>query len=272
MGRELSFSERAIRSLTTDFSKDILKPFYDGIEKYKLIENGDKVAVCVSGGKDSAILAMLMKWYEKQKGGVEVKFISMDPGYSKENRQKLLYNCKLLDIDTVMFETNILEAAENTDKSPCGICARMRRGWLYKKAKELGCNKMALGHHFDDVIETTLMGMLYGAQLQGMLPRIKSRNFEDIELIRPMYMVKEDAIIRWCEHNGLEFIRCACKYASGEDASKRAETKKIISELEKLNPRVKKNIFNSIHYADCDTVVWYKVGWERHSFLERFEE
>lgn len=272
MKRELDTAQKAMQSLTTKFSTDILKPFYDAVEKYKLFEKGDKIAVCVSGGKDSALLAILMKWYERNKGDIEVKFISMDPGYTPEHRQKLISNCELLGIDAHMFDTNILAAADSTDKSPCGICARMRRGWLYKKAKEIGCNKMALGHHFDDVIETTLMGMLYGGQLQGMLPRIKSRNFENIELIRPMYMVSEDAIIRWCEYNGLSFIRCACKYAEGEDASKRAETKRIIAELEKLNPRVKKNIFSSIHNADCDTMVEYKVGWERHSFLERFEK
>lgn len=268
----MTLEDKAIQSLTTKFSSDILKPFYDGIEKYKLISNGDRIAVCVSGGKDSAILAMLMKWYEKNKGGVTVKFISMDPGYTDEHRRMLEENCKRLGIDAEFFETDILACTEKTNKSPCGICARMRRGWLYRKAKEAGCNKIALGHHFDDVIETTLMGMLYGAQIQGMLPRLKSRNFEGMELIRPMYMVPEDAIIRWSEYNGLEFITCACKYAQGEDASKRAEVKALISQLEKTNPRVRKNIFNSIHNADCDTLVGYKVGWERHSFLERFEE
>ena len=271
MKRELTKIQCVERSITTEFSHKILTPFCEAIERYELIQNGDKIAVCVSGGKDSNLLAKLMQWYKKNKGGIELEFITIDPGYSEENLSVLKENCELLGIETNIYSANILAAADATKKSPCGVCARMRRGWLYSRAKALGCNKIALGHHFDDVIETTLMGMLYGAQIQGMLPRLKSRNFKGIELIRPMYMIEEKHIRSWVEKNELNFITCGCKYASGESASKRAEIKELISEIENKNPMVKKNIFNSIHTADVDTMVNYKINGTKHSFLERFD-
>lgn len=260
-----------MQSITTRFSHELMTPFYEAIERYELIREGDRIAVCVSGGKDSALLALLMKQYAERHSGVSVIFISMDPGYSRENRERLEKNCAELEIPVKIFDTDVLEQSQSQkEKSPCWVCARKRRGWLYKTAQEAGCNKIALGHNFDDVIETTLMGILFGAQIQGMLPRVKSNHFEGMELIRPIYMVQERHIIKWAQYNGLEFLRCACRFSDGESSSKRAYVKKLIECIEKDEPKVKKNIFNSIHTADCDTLVSYKVMGEKHSFLERF--
>lgn len=272
MESELSKAEMVMQSITTKFAKSIISPFAEAVNKYKLISDGDRIAVCVSGGKDSMLLAKLMQYYLKA-GNVDftVRFISMNPGYDERNLTQLERNADMLDVPIEIFQTNVLKVAESSGKSPCGLCARMRRGYLYNKAVELGCNKIALGHHFNDVIETTLMGMLYGAQIQGMLPKLKSRNYEGVELIRPLYCVHESDISDWVKANELEFITCGCKHAKGETASKRQEIKKLIVELSRTNPKIEKNIFNSIHTADVDTLVGYKLKGVKHSFLERFD-
>lgn len=272
MEREFTRAQEVRRSITTEFSHSLVTPFFEAVKKYGLIRKGDRIAVCLSGGKDSALLALLMEQYARITGGIEIEYISMNPGYSDENLHRLRENCEMLEIPVRIFTTDVLSAAEAAKgKSPCWVCAHKRRGWLYKTAQDLGCGKIALGHHFDDVIETTLMGMLFGAQIQGMLPRLKSNHFEGIELIRPMYMIEERNIIRWAESNGLEFLRCACRFSSAEGTSKRAYVKKLIAQLEGDDPKIRKNIFNSIHTADCDTLVGYKIGGVKHSFSERFD-
>ena len=243
---------------------------------FEMIAPGDRIAVCLSGGKDSFVLAKCLQ--ELQRHGSEVpfelEFIAMDPGYNPANRELLLENCRKLDLPVKMFETNIFSVAEKQEKNPCYLCARMRRGHLYSYAQSLGCNKIALGHHFSDVIETTLMGMLWGSQIQGMLPKLHSTNYPGMELIRPMYKIHEDAIIAWARYNDLHFLQCAClmteKSAVDEDASKRRETKRLIAELKKTNPDVEKNIFNAIHRANVDTLVGYKLDNEQHSFLDKY--
>ncbi len=247
------------------------------VKKYALIQAGDKIAVCVSGGKDSMLLAKLMQQLHRHSEvPFELVFLVMDPGYNAENRKKIEENAALLGVPITVFESDVFAAAETAGgEAPCYLCARMRRGHLYAKAKELGCNKIALGHHKSDVIETTLMGMLYGAQLQGMLPRLKSSNFEGMELIRPLYCVLERDILRWQEQNGLEFIACACKFTKrltgGEEDtfSARRKVKALIAELKRENPNVENNIFQSIHNVQLDTLVEYKQEGERHSFLEK---
>lgn len=263
----------ARRSITAEFSHELMTPFAEAVKRYRLVADGDRIAVCVSGGKDSALLALLMEKYVAIRGGnISLEFISMNPGYSKANLDRLTENCAELDIPIKLFETDVFSQADAAvGKSPCWVCARKRRGWLYKTAKELGCNKIALGHHFDDVIETTLMGMLFGAQLQGMLPKVKSNHFEGMELIRPMYMIEEKNIDAWSRANGLEFIRCACRFSSGEGASRRAYVKSLIADISDKYPQVRKNIFNSIHTADCDTLVGYKIDGARRSFLEKYD-
>ncbi|MBO5913176.1 MAG: tRNA 2-thiocytidine biosynthesis protein TtcA [Clostridia bacterium] len=276
MAKELTKAGEAERSINKKFRKEIWNRFIEAVKNYKLIDEGDKIAVCISGGKDSMMLAVLMKMLQKYS---EVKFdlqyIVMDPGYNPENRKKIEDNAKILEIPIHVFETDIFEIADNVTESPCYLCARMRRGHLYAEAKKYGCNKIALGHHLSDVIETTLMGMMYGSQIQGMLPRLKSTNFEGMELIRPFYCILEDDIIRWTNYNELSFIACACKLtaraAVNEDASKRREIKLLIKELKKKNPDIEKNLFNSIHRCNVDTLVGYKLGDEMHSFLERFD-
>lgn len=276
MAKELTKAGEAERSINKKFRKEIWNKFIEAVKNYKLIDEGDKIAVCISGGKDSMMLAVLMKMLQKYS---EVKFdlqyIVMDPGYNPENRKKIENNAKVLEIPIHIFETDIFEIADNVTESPCYLCARMRRGHLYAKAKKMGCNKIALGHHLSDVIETTLMGMMYGSQIQGMLPRLKSTNFEGMELIRPLYCILEDDIIHWANYNELSFIACACKLtaraAVDEDASKRREIKQLIKDLKKKNPDIEKNLFNSIHRCNVDTLVGYKLGNEMHSFLERFD-
>ena len=267
------------RSIITTYRKTIWSPFVLAVKKYRLIEAGDKIAVCISGGKDSMLLAKLMQQLQKHSEvPFETVFLVMDPGYNKQNREKIEENARLLHVPITVFESDIFAAAESADEqSPCYLCARMRRGHLYAKAKELGCNKIALGHHKSDVIETTLMGMLYGGQLQGMLPRIKSSNFEGMELIRPLYCVLENDILRWKEHNGLEFIACACKFTQritgGEEDSfsARRKVKELIAQLKTENPNVENNIFQSIHNVQLDTLAEYKTSGEKHSFLDKFE-
>lgn len=264
-----------VNSILKKYRKTIWAPFVSAVKEYRLISEGDKIAVCVSGGKDSAILAVLMRQLCRYSDvPFELEYIAMNPGYSEANLNRLRENCKKLELDVKIFDTNVFTVAEKQEKNPCYLCARMRRGHLYSYAQSLGCNKIALGHHFSDVIETTLMGMLWGAQIQGMLPKLHSTNYEGMELIRPLYKVHEDAIIAWARYNGLEFLRCACRMTEesemDENASKRRETKLLIKELKKTNPDVEKNIFNSIHKANVDTLCGYKLNGEGHSFLENY--
>ena len=267
------------RSIITKFRKTVWAPFLEALKQYKLISAGDKVAVCVSGGKDSMLLAKLFQELQKHSDyqfGVE--YICMNPGYNAENLQRIKDNAALLNVPLKFFSSDVFEAANLVGgDSPCYMCARMRRGCLYAKAKELCCNKIALGHHRSDVIETTLMGMFYGGQIQGMMPRIKSANFEGMELIRPMYCISEEDIEHWRDYNGLEFIACACSFTqklaqSGQARSVRQEVKELVKELKKSNPDVEKSIFKSLHNVQLDTLVEYKTGKERHSFLEKFEK
>lgn len=277
--RELSPAENAVRSILKKYRKDIWAPFVSAVKMYELIAEGDRIAVCISGGKDSMLLAVCMKQLALHSDvPFECEYIVMDPGYSPANRRRIEENAARLEIHVRIFETDIFGVAErHGGESPCYLCARMRRGHLYSFARELGCNKIALGHHFSDVIETTLMGMLWGSQIQAMLPRLESTNFDGMELIRPLYRVHEDSIIAWARYNSLEFLGCACimteKAALDETASKRKETKALIRRLrDEGNVNVEKNIFNSIHRANVDTLVGYKLNDEEHSFLERFKK
>lgn len=279
MPKILEEYQKIERSLITTYRKTIWSPFVLAVKKYRLIDAGDKIAVCISGGKDSMVLAKLMQELSRHsKVPFELVFLVMDPGYNAQNRKKIEENAARLHIPITVFESDIFAAADAASaENPCYLCARMRRGHLYAKAKELGCNKIALGHHKSDVIETTVMGMLYGGQIQGMLPRIKSTNFEGMELIRPLYCVLEEDILRWKEHNGLDFIACACKFTQkltgGDDDtfSARKQVKALIAELKKENPNVENNIFQSIHNVQLDTLAEYKSGGVKRSFLEKFE-
>ena len=266
-------AEQAEHSITKKFRKDIWQPFLSAVKRYRLIDPGDRIAVCISGGKDSMLMAKLMQLLQRYSDfPFECVYIVMDPGYSPQNRQKIVDNAQLLNIPVEIFETDIFNVANNAGRSPCYLCARMRRGHLYSKAQSLGCNKIALGHHFSDVIETTLLGMFYGSQIQAMLPMLKSTNFEGMKLIRPLYCVHEESIIKWAKHNGLEFIRCACRFTEradyDESLSKRKEIKALIAELKKTNPGIEDSIFNSIHSVHLDTMPGYKQNDVYHSFLE----
>ena len=275
--REYTRAALAARSVLKTYRKDIWTPFISAVKEYKLIGEGDRIAVCMSGGKDSALLAVLMRQLSAHSDvPFECEYIVMDPGYSPENRRRIEENAKLLELPVHIFETDIFTVTANQGGSPCYLCARMRRGHLYSFAKSLGCNKIALGHHMSDVIETTLMGMLWGSQIQGMLPRLRSTNYEGMELIRPLYKIREEAIIRWANYNGLEFLGCACKMteaaAVDESASKRRETKELIRRLKEAGNRdIEKNIFGAIHRANVDTLVGYKLRGGKHSFLEQLE-
>lgn len=276
MGRELEKHELVERSIIKTYRKRIWNPFLIALKNYKLVNAGDKIAVCISGGKDSMLMAKLLQELHKySEVPFELVYLVMDPGYNAENRKKIEDNARLLHIPITVFETNIFTVADKTDKSPCYLCARMRRGHLYKKAQDLGCNKIALGHHFNDVIETTLLGMFYGSQIQSMPPKLHSTNFKGMELIRPMYCIHEDAIIAWQKFNGLEFIQCACRFTenceNGTGDSKRQEIKQLIKELKKTNPNIEKSIFNSIHSVCLDTMVGYKSNGVEHSFLDDYE-
>ena len=273
--------DRAEKSIRKKFHKALFTKFAKAINEYKLLEENDRVAVCISGGKDSMLMAKLFQELKRHnKFHFELVFLVMDPGYSPENRQVIEHNAKLLDVPITVFESTIFDAVYNIEKSPCYVCARMRRGYLYSRAKALGCNKIALGHHFDDVIETTLMGMLYGAQTQTMMPKLKSTNFEGMELIRPMYLIREDDIKAWRDYNELHFIQCACKFTdtctseacltSSRTGSKRLETKHIIAELKKTNPYVENNIFKSMQNVNLETVIAYKDKNGVHSFLDNY--
>lgn len=277
MGRELEKHELVERSIIKTYRKRIWNPFLIALKNYKLVNAGDKIAVCISGGKDSMLMAKLLQELHKySEVPFELVYLVMDPGYNAENRKKIEDNARLLHIPITVFETNIFTVADKTEKSPCYLCARMRRGHLYKAAQDLGCNKIALGHHFNDVIETTLLGMFYGSQIQSMPPKLHSTNFKGMELIRPMYCIHEDAIIAWQKYNGLEFIQCACRFTenceNGTGDSKRQEIKQLIKELKKTNPNIEKSIFNSIHSVCLDTMVGYKSNGVEHSFLDNYDE
>ena len=278
MAKALERYKEIERSIITTYRKQLWSPFVLAVKKYRLIGAGDRIAVCISGGKDSMLLAKLMQELQRHSEvPFELVFLSMDPGYNAENRRKIEENAEILQIPLHMFSSDIFAAADMlAAESPCYLCARMRRGHLYAKAKELGCNKIALWHHKSDVIETTLMGMLYGGQIQGMLPRIKSSNFEGMELIRPLYCILERDILRWKEYNGLEFIACACRFTASAAGQKmfsaRARVKALIEELRKENPHVEDCIFQSIHNVQLDTLAAYKQRGVRHSFLENFGE
>lgn len=277
MGRELEKHELVERSIIKTYRKRIWNPFLIALKNYKLVNAGDKIAVCISGGKDSMLMAKLLQELHKySEVPFELIYLVMDPGYNAENRKKIENNASLLHIPITVFETDIFTVADKTEKSPCYLCARMRRGHLYKKAQDLGCNKIALGHHFNDVIETTLLGMFYGSQIQSMPPKLHSTNFEGMELIRPMYCIHEDAIIAWQKYNELEFIQCACRFTenceNGTGDSKRQEIKQLIKELKKTNPNIEKSIFNSIHSVCLDTMVGYKSNGIEYSFLDNYDD
>ena len=278
---DAKFAAEAEDSIRKRFRKTIWCRFTKAINDYELVKEGDRIAVCISGGKDSMLMAKLFQELKRHnKFPFEVKFLIMDPGYSPENRQLIENNARRLNIPVTIFESDIFESVFHIEKSPCYLCARMRRGYLYSKAKELGCNKIALGHHYDDVIETILMGMLYGAQMQTMMPKLHSTNFEGMELIRPMYLIREDDIKAWRDANGLHFIQCACKFTDtcsscaedGQSNSKRLEVKKLIKELKKTNPFVEGNIFKSVENVNLSTVVAYKKDGVRHHFLEDYDK
>ena len=260
------------------FKEKIFSRFTKGIVEFDMIQPNDKIAVCISGGKDSMLMAKLFQELKRHdKFPFELIFLVMDPGYNEANRNKIEENAEITGVPITIFETEIFNSVYNVEKNPCYLCARMRRGYLYKKAKELGCNKIALGHHFDDVIETTLMSMLWGGQVQTMMPKLKSKNYEGMELIRPMSYIREEDIIAWRDYNELEFLRCACRFTAkleaenGESSeSKRLETKKIIKELKKSNPNIEANIFNSMKNVYIDAVIEYKKDDIKHSFMDEY--
>ena len=265
-------------SLRKKFKKSIWSKFTKAINTYELVKQGDKIEVCISGGKDSMLMAKCFQELKlHNKFEFEVKFLVMDPGYSEANRKVIEENAKSLNIPITIFESDIFESVFTVEKSPCYLCARMRRGHLYHFAQELGCNKIALGHHYDDVIETILMGMLYGAQVQTMMPKLHSTNFEGMELIRPLYLVREDDIKAWRDYNGLHFIQCACKFTdtcttcNNENRSKRVEIKELIQTLKQVNPYVEGNIFKSVENVNLDTVVAWKQHGEKHHFLDAYD-
>ena len=273
MKKEMIIMSSSIdKSLTGEFSKCIWSKFRKGTEEYKLIEKGDRIAVCISGGKDSMLMAKCIQRLQKY-GNVpfSAEYIIMDPGYSDINREKIIFNSSKLELPVKIFDTRIFESVSKEEKHPCFLCARLRRGWLYKKAEELGCNKIALGHHFDDVIETILMGMLYGSQIQTMMPKLHSENY-NVQLIRPMYLVREADIIRWAEYNELSFLRCACRTAQDEGSSKRGEIKKLIQQLRADNPSVDMNIFRSVENVNLQTLISYHRGNKHHHFLDDFDK
>ncbi len=280
MPRELTPTQLIERSIQKKYRKELWTPFILAVKRYALIQAGDRVAVCVSGGKDSMLLAKLMQLLQRySEVPFEVKFLAMDPGYAPANRRKIEENARLLDIPITIFETDVFDVANAAEKNSCYLCARMRRGHLYSNARALGCNKIALGHHFNDVIETTVMAMLYGAQLQGMMPKLHSTNFEGMELIRPLYCVHEEDIIAWKRYNHLEFLQCACRFTEaisesgdGVGASKRQEVKQLLKTLRRDNPDVEKSVFNAIHAVSLDTFPGWKTRGEEHSFLEWYDE
>ena len=274
------FAKNVELSLRKTYKKRIWSKFTKAIKTYELVKPGDRIAVCISGGKDSMLMAKCFQELKlHNKFDFEVKFLVMDPGYSPANRRVIEENAKRLHIPITIFESDIFDSVYHIEKNPCYLCARMRRGHLYHYAQELGCNKIALGHHYDDVIETILMGMLYGAQIQSMMPKLHSTNFEGMELIRPLYLVREDDIKAWRDYNGLRFIQCACKFTdtcttcnNEENRSKRMEIKELIRTLKEVNPYVEGNIFKSVENVNLDTMICYKTGGEKHHFLETYDQ
>ena len=272
-------STQVEKSIRKKFRKNIWCKFTKAINQYELVKEGDRIAVCISGGKDSMLMAKLFQELKlHNKFPFEIKFLVMDPGYSSANRMVITENARKLNIPITIFESDIFDSVYHVEKSPCYLCARMRRGHLYHYAQELGCNKIALGHHYDDVIETILMSMLYGAQVQTMMPKLHSTNFEGMELIRPMYLVREEDIMAWRDYNDLHFIQCACKFTdtcttcdNEENRSKRVEVKELIREMKKTNPYVETNIFKSMENVHVDAVVAYKLEGVRHSFLDDYD-
>lgn len=265
------------RSIIKKYRKDIWAKFIKVIIDYKLIEENDKIMVCISGGKDSFLLAKCIQELQRHgKYSFSAEYVIMDPGYNEENKKKIINNAKLLNIDIKIFKSDIFDIVKDIEKSPCYLCARMRRGCLYSKAQELGCNKIALGHHFDDVIETTLLSMFYGAEVKTMMPKLHSENFKGLELIRPLYLIKEDDIIAWKNYNELDFINCACKFTEKnsnlkENLSKRKAMKELVKNLKVENPNIDYNIFKSIDNINLDCILGYTKNKEKHSFLEDYE-
>ena len=275
-----SISRDVEQSIRKKFRKKIWRMFAKAINTYDLVKEGDKIALCISGGKDSMLMAKLFQELKlHNKFEFEVKFLVMDPGYSPENRKVIEENARKLNIPITIYESDIFESVYNVEKSPCYLCARMRRGYLYKFAKDMGCNKIALGHHYDDVIETILMGMLYSGQVQTMMPKLHSTNYEGMELIRPLYLIREQDIKSWCRYNDLHFIQCACKFTdtcttcnNEENRSKRVEIKELIKTLKQVNPYVEGNIFKSVENVSLEAIVAYKIDGVKHSFLETYDE
>ena len=277
MPRDLTPCEKIERSIIKRFRKELWKPFIVAVKRYELVKAGDKIAVCISGGKDSMLLAKLMQELQRHTNiPFELEFLVMDPGYNPINRQKIEENAALMELPIHIIETDVFDVANSQTANPCYLCARMRRGCLYMGAQQLGCNKIALGHHFNDVIETTVMGMFYGAQLQGMMPKLHSRNFPGMELIRPMYCIHEDDIISWSRYNDLHFIQCACRFTEKTEeqggGSKRKEIKELLRKMRQETPDLEKNVFNAIHNVTLDTLPGYKWRGEEHSFLEWYED
>ena len=266
------------RSIIKKFRKEIWSKFVKAIKEYELIKDNDRIMVCISGGKDSFLLAKCFQELKRHgKQNFEVEYVSMDPGYNKANRQLIEKNAKEMNIPIKIFESDIFDVANTiAGENPCYMCARMRRGYLYSKAKELGCNKIALGHHFNDVIETTLLSMFYGSEVKTMMPKLHSDNFPGLELIRPMYLIKEDDIIAWKKSNDLIFLNCACKFTEeasiDESKSKRKEIKNLIKELKKVNPNIDNNIFKALDNVNLNCVVGTKINSEYHSFLEKYDK
>lgn len=263
------------KSIFDNFNKTIWSKFHKAIREYKLIEDGDRIAVCISGGKDSMLMAKCIQMLQKHGTyDFSAEYIVMNPGYTEKNLDKILANARVLGLDVKVFDTKIFESADKAEKHPCFLCARLRRGFLYKKAQELNCNKIALGHHFDDVIETILMGMLYGSQIQTMMPKLHSENYKGVQLIRPLYLIRENDVIEWAKFNQLEFIRCACRVTKkiGEGSSKRAEIKNLLAQLRKTNPSVDMNIFRSVENVNLQTLISYHLGNDYHHFLDIYDE
>lgn len=264
------------RSIIKKFRKEIWARFVRAVNEYELITDGDKIMVCISGGKDSFLLAKAVQ--ELQRHGqidFDVKYLVMDPGYNKINRELIIKLAKEMNIDIDIFESDIFEVVDTVDKNPCYLCAKMRRGYLYAKAEELNCNKIALGHHFDDVIETTLLSIFYGSEIKTMMPKLRSKNFEGIELIRPLYYIKEEDIISWAGHNDLKFLNCACSFSektNAEENSKRKEIKNFIKDYKKINPNIDHNIFKSVENVNLEAILGYKVGSKHIKFLEKYKD
>lgn len=267
------------RSIIVRFRKEIWREFTKAVRDYELIKEGDKIAVCISGGKDSFLLAKCIE--ELQKHGrvkFEAKYIVMNPGYNEENRKKIIENAKKMNIEIDMFESDIFDSVYKLDEgSPCYLCARMRRGCLYSYAKKLGCNKIALGHHFDDVIETTLLSIIYGGEIKGMMPKLHSDNFDDMQLIRPLYLIREKDIKAWAKYNGLNFLNCACRFTEKNtlehnENSKRLEIKQLIQTLEEKSKFVPYNIFRATENVNLDMMRCYKTKGEKHDFLDTYDD